>query len=114
MDVDIEYYVVYYFPTEQYIPLDSEKWEADLVNYRYYAIVLRVGCPPNCPELGLPNKDMSLLHYVLDNTGELFISNETAIAEVVKTFLPNFPELFCLYWLWWFRRLKWVMIKQNE
>ena len=59
MDADIEYieyYMAYHFPTEQYIPLQECE--------HCYAIVLRVGCPHNCPELGTVDEDVSLLHYV--------------------------------------------------
>ena len=67
MDADIEYYVAYHFPTEQYIPFQECE--------HCYAIG---GCPHNCPEFGAVDEDVSLLHYVLNNIGDLLLSSETA------------------------------------
>ena len=72
MDGDIEYYLAYHFPTNQYIRLQECE--------HCYAIVLRGGCPNNCPELDTVDEDVSLLHYVLDNIGDLILTNETATA----------------------------------
>ena len=70
MDADIEYYVAYHFPTEQYIPLQECE--------HCYAVVLRGGCPHNCPEFGLVNEDVSLLQYVLAHIGELILDEESS------------------------------------
>ena len=96
MDADIKYYIAYHFPTEQYIPLQEYE--------HYFDIMLWDGCPHNSPELDLQDKDVSLLHYVLDNIGELILDEESStpywwgLMDMVSNLWTSSPCFNCMGW----------------